>query len=252
VGAGHAHALYRPGTSPLHRIAPECKIAATLLFVLAVVATPREAIWAFALHAALVIGAGRIGDLPLTVMARRLVIEVPFVAFAFLLPFIAGGPRIDVGPLSLSESGLWGGWNILAKATIGLLATVVLASTTDLPGLVRGMERLRVPRVFTAVAGFMIRYADVITGELRRMSVARRSRGHDPRWLWQARAIASSAGALFVRCFERGERVHLAMLSRGYTGTLPALDKHRTPPAEWLTLALPVVAAGVATAAWVA
>ena len=165
-GHGHAHALYRPGTSPLHRIAPECKIAATLLFVLAVVATPREAIWAFALHAALVIGAGRIGDLPLTVMARRLVIEVPFVAFAFLLPFIAGGPRIDVGPLSLSESGLWGGWNILAKATIGLLATVVLASTTDLPGLVRGMERLRVPRVFTAVAGFMIRYADVITGEL--------------------------------------------------------------------------------------
>ena len=53
------------------------------------------------------------------------------------------------------------------------------------------------------------------------MGVARQSRGYDPRWLWQARAVASSAGTLFVRSFERGERVHLAMVSRGYAGAMP-------------------------------
>ena len=51
MGAGHAHPLYLPGTSPLHRARPQCKIAATLLFVLAVVATPREAFWAFGVYA---------------------------------------------------------------------------------------------------------------------------------------------------------------------------------------------------------
>ena len=53
MGAGHAHPLYLPGTSPLHRARPQCKIAATLLFVLAVVATPREAFWAFGLGGSL-------------------------------------------------------------------------------------------------------------------------------------------------------------------------------------------------------
>ena len=50
MGTGHAHPLYLPGTSPLHHARPQCKIAATLLFVLAVVATPREAFWAFGLY----------------------------------------------------------------------------------------------------------------------------------------------------------------------------------------------------------
>ncbi|HRE03653.1 MAG TPA: CbiQ family ECF transporter T component, partial [Ilumatobacteraceae bacterium] len=45
-----------------------------------------------------------------------------------------------------------------------------------------------------------------------------------PRWLWQARPIAASLGTLFVRSYEHGERVHLAMLSRGFTGSMPSLD----------------------------
>ena len=69
--------------------------------------------------------------------------------------------------------------------------------------------------------GFMIRYLDVVTDELRRMQVARESRGfsaRDPRH-WPV--LARSLGALFIRSYERGERVHLAMLSRGYTGKMP-------------------------------
>ena len=36
--------------------------------------------------------------------------------------------------------------------------------------------------------------------------------------------LATGLGALFVRSFERGERVHLALVSRGYDGRLPAPD----------------------------
>ena len=120
--------------------------------------------------------------------------------------------------LSLSEPGLWAAWNIVAKGTLGVLAAIVLASTTPVADLLLGLERLRVPRVLTSIAGFMVRYLDVIAGEAARMRIARASRGYDPRWLWQARAIAASAGTLFVRSYERGERVHLAMCSRGYAG----------------------------------
>jgi cobalt/nickel transport system permease protein len=103
-----------------------------------------------------------------------------------------------------------------------------------------------------AIAGSMVRYADVVTGEMRRMAIARASRGHDPRWLWQVRAVAGSAGALFIRSYERGERVYTAMLARGFSGALPEIEGLGPAPRDWLASLLPSLAAAVATAlAWV-
>ncbi|HYH26183.1 MAG TPA: energy-coupling factor transporter transmembrane component T, partial [Blastococcus sp.] len=148
-----------------------------------------------------------------------------------------------------SRPGLWGAWNVLAKATLGVLASVTLAATTTVPDLLRGLERLRAPRVVTGIALFMVRYLGLVTDEARRMHVARQSRGYDPRWLWQARGVAASAGTLFVRSYERGERVHLAMVSRGYTGSLPGAPTAAVDPRAWaLALSLPLAAAAVLAA----
>jgi cobalt/nickel transport system permease protein len=251
MGTGHAHPLYLPGASPLHRARPQCKIAASLLFVLAVVATPREAVWAYGLYALLLLGLARVGRVPLAFLARRLVIEVPFLAFAVLLPVVGQGERVEVLGLPLATEGLWAAWNILVKGTLGVTATVLVAATTPVPELLRGLERLRLPRAFTTVAGFMVRYADVIADELRRMRVARLSRGYDPRWIWQAKAVAATAGALFIRSYERGERVYLAMVSRGYAGSMPVLEDLAASRRQWLAaLAVPATAALVAVSAW--
>jgi cobalt/nickel transport system permease protein len=121
--------------------------------------------------------------------------------------------------------------------------SILLAATTEVPRLLTGMGRLRVPATLTAIASFMVRYLELLAGELRRMRIAMASRGYDPRWLWQARPVATSAGALFIRSYERGERVHAAMLARGYTGTMPEIDERRATTREWLAGALvPVVA----------
>jgi cobalt/nickel transport system permease protein len=251
VGTGHAHPLYLPGASPLHRARPQCKIAASLLFVLAVVATPREAVWAYGLYALLLAGLARAGRVPLPLLARRLVIEVPFLLFAVLLPVVGQGERVEVLGLPLAREGLWAAWNILVKGTLGVTASLIVAATTPVPELLRGLERLRLPRAFTTVAGFMVRYADVIADELRRMRVARLSRGYDPRWIWQARAVAATAGALFIRSYERGERVYLAMVSRGYAGAMPVLEDLAATRRQWLAaLAVPAAAAVVAATAW--
>jgi cobalt/nickel transport system permease protein len=251
VAAGHPHPLYLPGASPLHRAPPQCKIAASLLFVLAVVATPREAVWAYGAYALLLLGLARVGRVPLPLLARRLVIEVPFVLFAVLLPVVGQGERVEVLGLPLAREGLWAAWNILVKGTLGVTASLIVAATTPVPELLRGLERLRLPRAFTTIAGFMVRYADVIADELRRMRIARLSRGYDPRWIWQARAVAATAGTLFIRSYERGERVYLAMVSRGYAGSMPVLEDLAATRRQWLAaLAVPAAASVVALTAW--
>ncbi|MET0909764.1 MAG: cobalt ECF transporter T component CbiQ [Ilumatobacteraceae bacterium] len=249
MGGSHRHLLVHD-EGPLHRLPPQCKLAATVLFVFAVVATPKEQFWAFGVEAGLVAIAALIGGVPLLGLVRRLVIEVPFLLFAVLLPIVGRSPRVDVLGLSLSEPGLWAAWNIVAKGTIGVAATVVLASTTSIPHILDGLDRLHVPRTMVAITAFMLRYGDVIGDELRRMRIARESRGASASRIGHARAVATSAGTLFVRSYERGERVYLAMASRGYTGSMPVRTAPSTARAWAVCLLWPAVAATVAAVAW--
>jgi cobalt/nickel transport system permease protein len=228
------------------------KLAATLAFVVVVVATPREVFWAFGAHAALVVAAAAAGRLPPGFLLRRLLVEAPFLLFAVFLPFIGSGERVEVIGLSLSRAGLWAAWNIFAKATLGAAASVILAATTRVPDLLKGLGRLHFPRVLVAMMGFMVRYLDLVVGDLGRMRIAQQSRAYRPRWIGQARALGALAGTLFVRSYERGERVYFAMQARGYQGVMPELEAAAAPPAQWgAALSVVALAATVASLAWV-
>ncbi|MDT0309093.1 cobalt ECF transporter T component CbiQ [Streptomyces sp. DSM 44917] len=253
MGAGHSAAgrLYRPGATPVHRLPAHLKLPAVLAFALVVVATPREAVPAFAVYAALLAAAAALARLPAGFVLRRMLIEVPFVAFALLLPFVAEGPRVTWLGVELAESGLWGAWNVLAKGTLGVGASVILASTTELRHILLGLQRLRLPPLMVQIAAFMLRYADVIADELRRMRIARESRGFSARGPRHWGVLARTAGALFIRSYERGERVHLAMLSRGYDGTLPVIDRLTATRAQWAhAAALPTAALVTCVLGW--
>lgn len=251
MGAGHAHPLFLPGDSPVHRLSPQVKVVAAVLFVCCVVATPREVFWAFGGFLLVLAGVWVVAAIPPGWIARRALIEAPFVVLAVLLPFAEGGQRVHVAGVSLSVTGLLAGWNIVIKGTLGVLTSLTLAATTLPRDLLIGLQRLRVPNTITTIATLMLRYFEVIVGEARRMRIARISRGHDPRLLWQVGATARGVGSLFLRSYERGERVHLAMLARGWTGTMPALHERPTGRREWLLGLAPVaVAILLASGAW--
>ncbi|HQR26190.1 MAG TPA: cobalt ECF transporter T component CbiQ [Nocardioides sp.] len=225
MGAGHGHRLHYHGHSRVHRAPAHLKLLALVGFMLVVVATPREWYAAFALYAALLLGVAVMSGVPLGYLLKRLVIETPFVLFALLVPFVATGPQVEVLGVSVSEPGLLAAWGLLVKGTLGVLASLTLAATTEPDQILRGLERLRMPELIVQIMGFMIRYLDVVTAELGRMTTAMRSRGYDPRSPRHWPVLARALGALFIRSYERGERVHLAMLSRGYTGTLPRVEE---------------------------
>lgn len=244
--------LLIPADTPLHRAAPQCKVAATALCILLVACTPRETFWPYLGYGLVLAAAAAVAQVPAMTLLRRLVVEIPFVFFVVLLPFLATGPRIHLLGVPLAIAGLQSGASILLKASFGLLATGVLAATTPLPEVITGLERLKVPAIFTAIASFMIRYVEVLNSELSRLRTARACRGGDPRWLWQAKDMAMCVGALFVRAFERGERVYLAMASRGYEGSLPTtLTGEPAPAKAWTAaLAVPAIFAALSATAW--
>ncbi len=247
-GSRSHHHLHVHGTSPVHRLAPQAKLLGLVGFVIVVAATPRHLVLAFVLDACIVVAVMALARLKPRTVLTRLGAITPFVAFALLLPFIGQGPRSEVFGVSLSSEGLWAMWNVMAKASLGASAGIILTATTPIPDIITGMSRLRVPATFVAIVAFMFRYLDLALDGYTRMRRSMLARGHDPRWLWQARPIASSTGTLFVRTYERGERVHDAMLARGFTGTMPELAPADPRPYQWVPGLLPAVLAVVGTA----
>jgi cobalt/nickel transport system permease protein len=219
----------------VHDLPPQVKLLALVGFVCCVVATPPAAVWPFLAQLgvlAVVIGLARLNPGRLV---RGLAIEVPFIGFALAMPFIATGVTVPVAGLQLSVAGLWGAWTLLAKSTLGVLAALTLAATTKPEEFVAGLQRLQLPALLVEILSFMVRYLDVVVEQWRRMAIARTSRGFQARSLLAWPALSGAVGAGFIRSFERGERVHLAMLSRGYTGALPEVLGAAKParPAQW-------------------
>jgi cobalt/nickel transport system permease protein len=221
MGAGHGHKLHYHGHSPVHRAPAHLKILTLLAFTLVVVATPRTWFPVFAAYLLLIVAVIGVSRVPPLYILKRTVVEVPFLVFALLLPFVANGPRTEFLGLTVSEPGLLAAWGLLVKGTLGVLASLTLAATTEPQDLLIGLERLRLPDQIVQIMAFMVRYLDLVAGEMARMKIARESRGFTARNPKHWPVLARSAGALFIRSYERGERVHLAMLSRGYTGKMP-------------------------------
>jgi cobalt/nickel transport system permease protein len=205
----------------VHRLPGHVKILALLGLMIVVVATPGQWYAAFAGYLGGLLVVIALSRVPLTYLLPRMVVEVPFIVFAVLLPFLALGPRTEFLGLTVSAPGLLAAWTLLAKATLGVLAGLTIAATTEPQEVVRGLERLRLPNTMVQIMAFMIRYLEVVGDDLRRQQIALASRGFSARNPRHWPVLARSAGALFIRSYERGERVYLAMLSRGYTGRMP-------------------------------
>lgn len=235
--------LYIHRHSVVHSLPPHVKICTVLFFILIVVSTPITHWPAFVVFLVLVISSALAAKISLITLSKRALIEVPFIFFAILMPFFGTGERFELGPFNLYRDGLLAGVAIVSKGTLGVLSAVILSTTTTAREILRGLERLRLPTIMVQIASFMLRYVNVISDEMERMAIARQSRGFNATGIKHWKVIATSAAALFIRSYERGERVHLAMLSRGFDGELPHTEAKSVAASAWLTaLSIPALA----------
>jgi len=240
----------------IHRLDPRTRILTTLAFVLAVVATPPPAWPAFALQAILIASLILLARLPPLYALKRSVVILPFVLMiAIFIPFleqgeVAGSYNIWLWQVSVTYDGLIVLWNVLVKSWLSALGLILLSATTPFPRLLKGLERLGVPQVMVMILSFMYRYIFVLADEAMRMQRARDSRNFGGRWSWQVRTIGNMLGTLFIRSYERGERVYGAMVARGFDGeirTLSDLRFGRTDLGFGVVFSISLVAIGLIT-----
>jgi cobalt/nickel transport system permease protein len=222
------HALESAGlagnlASPVHRLDARAKLIGLAGLTLVAATAPRAAWPLFAGCAALLGCVALAARVPPGVLGRRLLVVLPVMALAAAsLPFVhADGAERALGPVQVSDVGLLVFGTAIAKAAVGTLSAVLLAATTTVPAALEGLRRLRAPALLVAIAGVTWRYVFVLAGEVARMRTALAARGHRPRHLLHGGATGRLASALFLRAHARGERVHVAMAARGWTGAPP-------------------------------
>ena len=188
-------------------------------------------------------------------LSRSAVIALPFAIAAFPLIFTAQAEiitTISLGPLDLTVSaeGIRRFLTILLGSWLSVQVALLLAFTTPFHDLVDGLRELRVPRIIIAIISFMYRYLAVLTDEGARMLRARdaRSGGVDGRSggsiRWRATVTGRMVGSLFLRAYERSERIYAAMQARGFEGEFRHLRARalRRTELAWLFLLLALFA----------
>jgi cobalt/nickel transport system permease protein len=249
--AGHLHSVGVAGDprSPIHRLDPRAKLLGFTLITLVAVSTPLAAWPALAACATALVAVAVLARVSPRTLWSRARLVLPLVLFVgVFVPFARAGAPVDLGPVTVSREGLETFATVSAKAIVGTLSAVLLGATTSFPDVLHALERLRAPRLLVLIAAFMYRYLFTIVDEVSRMRAALAARGYAPRTALQAQAIGRVATALFLRTYERAERVHLAMLARGWSQTMPRLDVlafKRADAVFLAVLALPLLTARV-------
>lgn len=224
---------YSDGNSFLHRLDARTKFLFVLLFIISIALTPPGSWYVFTVYFVIMATLTLAARLPITYIFRRSLTVMPFVLMiAIFIPFfksgeIAGSYNIWLWQINVTYSGIQVLLNILVKAWLSILSLIWLTSTTKLTHLLYALERLHFPHILVIILSFMYRYIFVIVDEIMRMKQARDSRNFGGRKLLQLRTMGNMIGTLFIRSYERSERVYIAMVARGFNGQVHVLDPLR-------------------------
>ncbi len=228
--------------SIIHNLDARTKILTFLTLIIVTVLTPAQCWPVFVFHLALIGVTLRLSWIPVRYVLTRSLIVLPFIVMVSLfVPFLpanqpAGGYNLGLGSLSLGRSNLLVFWNVLIKGFIGVLTVILLSSTTPFPRLLEALKKFKVPHLLTLILGFIYRYFFVFLDEILAVKRAVDSRGYRGRSLWQVKTLGRMLGQLFLRTYERGERVYLGMVARGFQGLPRTLTPSTMRKADYFFL----------------
>ena len=203
----------------VHRMDPRIKVLTTLVFIVCVVSFGKHEISALVPFLIYPVFLVVFGDLPVAYLLRKVMVAAPFaVLIGIFNPLLDQQVLLQVGPVGIS-----GGWisffSILLRFMMTVGAALILIATTGYHAVCMALEKMGVPQIFVVQLLFLYRYLFVLVDEASRMVRARSLRSFQGKGLG-IRVFGSMAGHLLLRTMDRAQRIHLAMLCRGFDGNI--------------------------------
>jgi cobalt/nickel transport system permease protein len=241
---------YHSGESRLHHLDPRVKVLVAIGFILSIVLLPDGAWAAFFLAWLIILGANALSQLGMGYSLKRSFIALPFALAAITAIFTLPGPTLfqwQIGPWEFVATGpgMVRFISIVIRSWLSIQVAILLVAVTQFPDLIHALEHLRVPNVLTTIIAFLYRYLFVLTDEVFRLLRARESRSatlpgqkSGGSLLWRGKVAGNMTGQLFLRSYERSDRIYNAMLARGYTGHIRTLNPHVLRRNDFLSGAL--------------
>jgi len=241
---------YHESTSFLHHLDPRVKVSITLAFILSNALLPDGAWIAFACSWIFLILVNVFSELGGLFSFKRSFIALPFALIAVTVLFSVPGETLSsfhflMWGLTITDAGLLRFASIVIRSWLSVQMAIMLVASTRFPDIVHALEHLRVPSILTTIIAFLYRYLFVLADEVFRLLRAREARSaavagsrSGGNVAWRARVAGNMAGQLFLRSYERSDRVYNAMLSRGYTGHLNTINPHELHRTDYITTAL--------------
>jgi cobalt/nickel transport system permease protein len=225
--------------SPMHRFDPRAKIIAFLVLIFALVLL-------YDLKLAFIGLLGSILFLIASKLPFRFVFQhIKWVSF-FILPFIVIMPLTVKGTeffsfyaIRMTREGLEYGILVALRAYSAVILVLPMIATTRFDLTIKALDRLKVPNMLVQMLMFSYRYIFVFVVEFQRTWRAMAARGFKVKTsLYALRTVGKALGTLFVRSYERGDRVYNALRSRGYTGNPRTLVEFKMHARDYILAAL--------------
>jgi cobalt/nickel transport system permease protein len=217
---GHMDSI-AAGDSPMHRLDPRVKLAATLAFIVAVVSFDKYAISALIPFFIFPVVQISMGGLPAGYIFKKVILVAPFaVLIGIFNPLLDREVLLQIGSFHFS-----GGWvsfcSILVRFFLTVTAALTLIASTGFHSVCVALVKLGVPRPFVVQLMFLYRYLFVLTDEAARMvrAVSLKTFNGGIRF----KTFVSMTGHLLLRTLDRAQRIHMAMLCRGFDGRIRVL-----------------------------
>ncbi len=224
-----------PGGSLVHGLDARVKVITTVLLLIGILLTPPRAWLAYPLIWTLIGSLAAISQVSAWRITRQAGLVLTFTLAALpLLVTTPGPPVVTIAGLTITASGLARFVEIGLKSWLSLQVTLLFTHTTPFTGVVWALAALGVSTTLVTILNFMYRYLFTLKDEAERLLRARSARSgtvagyrSGGSLVWRARVAGGMVGSLFLRSYERSERIYAAMLARGYTGPLRTGE---TPP----------------------
>ncbi len=244
---------FREGESILHRLTPMVKVVVTILFILSNALLPDGHWIGFGISWLAILLLNLVAGLGWSYTIKRSFIVLPFAFAAITAIFALPGETLltfdfAFWHLVATDAGLLRFFSIVIRSWLSVQVAILLVTTTQFPDLIHALEHLRLPRMLVTVIAFLYRYIFVLSDEVLRLLRARQARSAElPNQrsggdiFWRARIAGNMVGQLFLRSYERSDRIYNAMLARGYQGHLRTLNRHTMYLHDWISAAIAIL-----------